>query len=331
MKSEPLVSIVLPVHNGMRYLDQAIRSCLEQTYGNWELIIVDDASTDDTPGLIARYERQDARIVSIRHEINRRLPGALNTGFARARGQLLTWTSDDNLYEPEALERMVGYLQDSPATGLVYCDERFIGPDGEDMGPYAKSGPEALARFNCVGACFLYRREVYEAVGEYDAQMILVEDYDYWLRVAHRFPVAHLRGIAPYRYRCHPGSLTARRFTEVIIQVARARCRHVLPPSEHRRVLTDAYWEALWEYRKAGDLRGAWFCARKCLALMPWRLRYAKVALTTGLRLLAAPRCMGIPFASRVFRLPDFPVNQTPESKTPKVGLAWSVAGQTKE
>jgi glycosyltransferase involved in cell wall biosynthesis len=311
MKTEPLVSIVLPTYNGTRYLEQAVRSCLDQSYRHWELILVDDASTDDTPALIARCERLDARVVSVRHEKNLRLPGALNTGFARARGAYMTWTSDDNLYEPDALERMVRYLEGSPATGLVYCDERLIGPDGEDLGPYAKPGPEVLADKNCVGACFLYRREVYEVVGEYDPEMFLVEDYDYWLRVARRFPIAHLKGVAPYRYRTHPGSLTSARRGEVALQTARARCRHALPATRHRQVLAEAYWQALWTYRKAKDLRSAWYCARKCLALAPARPRHLKAVLATGLRMLASGRRGGMPVANRVLSQPDFPAGGT--------------------
>ena len=92
MKRNPLVSIVLPTHNGARYLEQAVQSCLDQTYRNWELIIVDDASTDETPALIARLVAADSRIRSIRNEVNQKLPGALNTGFAQARGEYLTWT-----------------------------------------------------------------------------------------------------------------------------------------------------------------------------------------------------------------------------------------------
>lgn len=74
MRTQRLVSIVLPTHNGSRYLDESIRSCLDQTYANWELIIVDDHSADLTPEIIARYESLDSRIRSVRHATNRKLP-----------------------------------------------------------------------------------------------------------------------------------------------------------------------------------------------------------------------------------------------------------------
>jgi glycosyltransferase involved in cell wall biosynthesis len=286
MTNEPLVSIVLPTYNGSRYVAQSIQSCIDQTHRNWELLVVDDCSTDETPAIIDRFVRQDPRIVSVRHEKNRRLPGSLNTGFARSKGQYLTWTSDDNLYEPEALELMVRYLNENPSAGMVYCDERLIGPDGEERGLFLKEDVSALPTKNCINACFLYRRAVYEAVGEYDPKMCLIEDYEYWLRVARRFSIAHLRGVTPYRYRIHPQSLSSTRRFEVRMQTLRAQCRHVLPPSEHRRVMTDAYWSAVWEFDRAGDLKAAWHCALKSWALTPWRIGYFKTVCGTGLRYL---------------------------------------------
>jgi glycosyltransferase involved in cell wall biosynthesis len=290
MKKDPLVSIVLPTYNGSRYLAESVQSFLDQTYQNWELIIVDDASKDETPAIIDRYKRQDPRISSVRHEKNRGLPRGLNTGFARSWGEYLTWTSDDNLYEPEAIELMVRYLEGEPATGLVYCDVRLIGSEGEDRGLYLCDEPDALRRKSCIHACFLYRRAVYETVGDYDPKMVLAEDYDYWVRVAKRFPIAHLRDVIPYRYRHHPQSLTSTRRSEIKIQMLRVQCRHFIPRSEHGRVMTDAYWYELWFLRRRGNLKAAWYCARKLAMLAPWRWRYLKAALGTGLRYLLAGR-----------------------------------------
>ena len=100
----------------------AIQSCLDQTYPNWELIIVDDASTDDTPVRIAQYVAGDSHLRSVRHETNRRLPAALNTGFSQAKGDYLTWTSDDNCYRPNALTEMVAFLESEPEVDIVYTD-----------------------------------------------------------------------------------------------------------------------------------------------------------------------------------------------------------------
>src|SRR5262245_3630207 len=207
MPPRPLISIVLPTYNGARYLHQAIDSCLAQTYQNWELIIVDDASTDDTPSLIANYTARDGRIRTIRNPTNRKLPGTLNNGFALARGELLTWTSDDNCYRPEALTEMLAFLEENPSVDVVYADFTVIDQQGSPLRGGGTGPLEDLPLGNCVGACFLYRRAVQERLGGYAEDLFLVEDYDFWLRASASFRLARLAKDL-YLYRRHTNSLS---------------------------------------------------------------------------------------------------------------------------
>jgi len=229
-----LVSIVLPTYNRAARLADALESCLAQTYPHIEVIVVDDGSTDETPAVVARFAARDARVRALRQP-NQRLPGALNAGFRASRGDYLTWTSDDNSYLPDAIALMAAALDAQPDLGLVYCDYEEVGDAGEVRRIHLPD-PALLPQQNCVGACFLYRRAVYEAVGEYDQHLFLAEDYDYWLRVARHFPVRHLPGVCPYRYGSHPDSLTARRQAEVRAAAVRARLKNA--PSEWQRLRT---------------------------------------------------------------------------------------------
>lgn len=215
MSENALVSIVLPVYNGARFLAGAIRSCRAQTYPHWELIVVDDCSTDDTPQIAAGFAADDARIRVIRHQQNRKLPGALNTGFDAARGDLLTWTSDDNLYRPDALAEMTRFLADHPDVGLVYADYSLIDEEGNVTGTVRAPERRDLMFKSVVGPCFLYRRAVAEAVGPYAEDLYLAEDYDYWLRVSARFPIAALHRDL-YLYREHAASLTGQQKPRVL-------------------------------------------------------------------------------------------------------------------
>jgi glycosyltransferase involved in cell wall biosynthesis len=203
----PLVSIILPTYNGAAYLREAIDSCLAQTYANWELIVVDDCSVDTTPQIIADYVARDARIRSIRHEINRKLPEALNTGHIASKGSYISWTSDDNRLLPTALEEMLTFLQHNPEVALVYADCMVIDENGRFVQNYPSQPASALAYLNAVGPCFLYRRSVYQAVGAYDTGLLLAEDYDYWLRIYRQFEIAPLHRVL-YEYRRHGQSLT---------------------------------------------------------------------------------------------------------------------------
>ncbi len=201
----PKVSIILPTYNGARYLRQSIESCLNQTHRDIELIVVDDCSTDGSASILEAYAgRNNVRL--IRHGSNKKLPAALNTGFALATGALLTWTSDDNYFAPDAVERMTGYLEKHPDTPFVYTDCWIVDADGQVV-RRKEAGPPEHLREGCAITCFLYRREVYEATGEYDSELFRIEDYDYWLRIMKHFRMGWLPEPV-YYYRRHSASLT---------------------------------------------------------------------------------------------------------------------------
>lgn len=210
----PKVSIVLPTYNGASRIKQSIDSCLNQTYKNVELIIVDDGSFDETPRIIRSYK--DPRIKYIRHKKNAGLPNALNTGFANADGNYLTWTSDDNQYLPTAIEEMVKFLEKNKAVDLVYADywAHYLGTENKEL----RKMPDVLnlAIDNNVGACFLYTRRVYENVGNYDPKYRLVEDYEYWIRVSKKFRVAHYPRPL-YIYGEHSKSLKSTRHSSILL------------------------------------------------------------------------------------------------------------------
>lgn len=221
MKSLPLVSIILPTFNGSRFLDQAIQSCLEQTYQNWEMIIVDDASTDETPEIIARFAYLDTRIRSIRHENNRNLPGALNSGFALAGGEYFTWTSDDNCYLPQALGEMVNVLDSQPGTDIVYCDYSIIDESGAHIAHKSVETIDKLHQYNCIGACFLCRKIVYEKLERYTDELFLAEDYDFWMRALNHFNFYPLHKTL-YHYRAHDNSLSRQKTEKITKATERA-------------------------------------------------------------------------------------------------------------
>ena len=216
--SEPLVSIVLPTYTRAHMLPHAIRSVLAQTHRNLELIIVDDKSKDDTPEVVRGFN--DPRIRYVRNDENLKLPRSLNRGFELARGEYVTWTSDDNLYAPRAIEQMLAVLE-SGDVDFVFADyfdfARHDPETGDPLEPRRISLPSKLRldERNSVGACFLYTRAVHDAVGPYDPELFLVEDYDYFIRVERAgFRIRHLPE-ALYYFSRHDDSLYCARFAEV--------------------------------------------------------------------------------------------------------------------
>jgi glycosyltransferase involved in cell wall biosynthesis len=206
--ADPLVSIVLPTFNGARFLSLSVESCINQSYRNWELIIVDDASTDGTPDIIEAYCSRERRIRSVRHSVNGKLPASLNTGFALAEGDLLTWTSDDNCFRPAAIEVMADFLKANHQVDVVYAERTLIDENGNPCGYEVARPPEELPYWNSVGGCFLFRRSVADAVGPYNEASFLAEDYEYWLRALGSFRFAALYEDL-YLYRVHKDSLSS--------------------------------------------------------------------------------------------------------------------------
>lgn len=208
MSDLPLISIILPTYNRAEYLPLAIESCLAQSYPSWELIIVDDASTDATPAIIGDYAARDARIRSIRHAANKQLPRALNTGFAASQGALLTWTSDDDLLLPPMLEQLVSQCERYPAADFVYADYEVIDASGKTMQTNSVPLPQECIFGDMRIACFLYRRRVYEQIGDYAEDLFLAEDFDYLLRMLNARCVMLPLHETLFQYRRHDRSLT---------------------------------------------------------------------------------------------------------------------------
>ncbi len=225
MHNYGLISVILPVFNGKRYLSLAIESIISQTYSNWELIIVDDCSQDDSYDIANFYSKKDARIKVIRNPFNMKLPMSLNNGFRIAKGKFYTWTSDDNIYKPFAFEKMIKALQNAPNAVMVYTNVSIIDEYGNILSPCYLRKKDLLLLGNEVGASFLYRASAALKVGEYDPSLFLAEDYDYWIRLSKQGEIICLPNIL-YYYRVHSNSLTSTKVETVKKQTYKVVKKH---------------------------------------------------------------------------------------------------------
>lgn len=206
LNSIPLVSIILPVYNGEKFLAESIESCLNQSYQNIELIIVYDSSTDNTLEIATYYATQDNRITIINNVEKKNLPAGLNIGHKEAKGDFITWTSDDNVYELNAIEVMSKKLLEKNVD-VVYSDMVIIDHNGKKVRDFVFLDFENIIFRNYIGNCFLYKKEVFERNNGYNENCFLVEDYDFWLRAIIHSRFYQLRKKL-YRYRKHDSSLT---------------------------------------------------------------------------------------------------------------------------
>lgn len=199
----PLVSIIIPVYNGERYLRVSLDSIIAQTYPRLEVLVMDDASTDGTPAVVASY---GDRVKYHRQAQNRGIYGNANDGVALAHGEFIAVYHQDDVYEPAMVEREVAALRRFPNAGAVFCLDTFINASGQPYGqlilPPEVSGGSPLDypvilnavlthknRFLVCPSCMV-PAAVYRDVGGYrDIEFRNTSDLEMWLRIARKYPL----------------------------------------------------------------------------------------------------------------------------------------------
>jgi len=175
----PKVSVIIPCYNQGIYLDEAVDSVLNQTYEDFEIIIVNDGSTDEfTNRLLADYSKPRTRILQTR---NQGLARARNTGIAEARGEFILPLDADDKIGPGYLEQGVALLERQPSAGIVYCRGELFGDRTGDIAtpPFSRMG---MLISNLIFCSALFRKSDWERVDGYNPDMIHgCEDWDFWL------------------------------------------------------------------------------------------------------------------------------------------------------
>ena len=178
----PAVSIVIPCYKQAELLPDAVESVVAQTFTDWELVIVDDGSPDDTgqvaDALAARHPTKNIRVV---RQDNAGLSSARNAGIAVTRGEYVLPLDADDRIAPTMLERTHRLLEENPRVAIAYTDIRRFGDD-DTIVRVREFSPLILPAVNYFSYCSLYRREVWEAVGGYNSNMVHgYEDWDFWV------------------------------------------------------------------------------------------------------------------------------------------------------
>lgn len=229
MKESPLISVLLCVYNGAAYVKEAIDSIIAQTYPNWELILIDDGSTDSTPEILGMYK--DPRIRIYRQE-NIGLTKALNQAAVYASGDFFARQDADDISLPERFALQLKVFQDRPGTVVVSTDVEYISHKGEHL--YIQKSPanketalQTLFRIEnpYVHGSLMFRREAFVKVGGYDESYKTSQDFELIVRMISLGEVAAVSKPL-YRLRIHPTSITSRKWIIQIINSIRC-CRAI--------------------------------------------------------------------------------------------------------
>jgi glycosyltransferase involved in cell wall biosynthesis len=202
----PLVSAIIPAYNGVsRYLEQAIGSILAQTFQDYELIVVDDASTDNTARLVLRF----SQVRYFRRAANGGQAAARNDGARLAKGEFLAFLDQDDLWEPSLLQETMRVLTDDPDAAVVHCDGYQVNEQNAileyDAAMKQQDSITQMLRggHDVATSGSLFRKTCFDAVGGYDEHLTIWEDIDLAIRLHQRFPILHLP-TPLYRHRLYP-------------------------------------------------------------------------------------------------------------------------------
>ncbi|MEM9046572.1 MAG: glycosyltransferase [Pseudomonadota bacterium] len=206
----PHTSLIMTVFNRSELVGEAIESALCQTDTDFDLIVWDDGSTDNTLEIVQSYASQDKRIRVFRDENQGRV-GALIAAIGRSQSPYFGIIDSDDRLHAEALARTRSVIESDPDIGLVYTDFQNISAIGEDLGPGwnrdTPYNPDKLIVEQTVFHFRLFNREIYDEVGGFDPAFISAEDYDLVLRVSEVSDIVKVPEIL-YDYRVHEASLS---------------------------------------------------------------------------------------------------------------------------
>jgi glycosyltransferase involved in cell wall biosynthesis len=216
----PLISVIMPVHNGVPFVAEAVRSILEQSFGDFECVIIDDASTDESPEIVASFA--DPRVVLLRNERQLGITGTLNRGIAAARGRLLARMDADDVAHPDRFARQQEFLLALAGPGVVGSNVILIDRNGVETGSErhpASAGDihrTILVHNPFAHGAVMLTRSLLDLHGVYDPAFLHNEDYDLWLRLeAAGTAMANLQEFL-LRRRIHDRNITVSRERELV-------------------------------------------------------------------------------------------------------------------
>jgi len=217
MNDAPLVSVIVPAYNAESVLTDALTSVRSQIFENYEVIVVDDGSTDNTFQIAEKWAEQDSRFKVVRHESNMGLPSARNTAIRHAGGELIAFLDADDVWLPAKIERQVELFRKDAKANIVFTN--YWSWDGkcnsEKRYSLFRKFPQGnvsaqLIRANLFGiSSVVVKRQTLEVAGLFDPQLLAAEDWDLWLRIAEHGLWA--RGVweSQLRYRIWAGNMSA--------------------------------------------------------------------------------------------------------------------------
>lgn len=249
MSAKIKVSVITPAYNAGKYIRETIESILNQTFSEFEFIIIDDCSTDNTWEIIHEYEKRDSRIRAIKNETNLGIAGNRNKGIRLAQGEYIVWQDADDISIPTRIERQLRYMEVHPRVGIVGGFLEFFSDNGSSSGmrKYCETDSELrknIFRYSPVAQpAAMIRKQCLDEVGEYDLRYPPAEDLDMSFRIGKKHEFANIQEVV-IRYREHPSSATFTRLKKIELSTLEIRRQHA-KSGFYRMTFFDKIYNAL--------------------------------------------------------------------------------------
>jgi glycosyltransferase involved in cell wall biosynthesis len=297
----PTISVIMPVLNGERYIAEAIDSICRQTYSDYELLVIDDGSSDRTPEIVSGYAaRMDLKYLP--HEKNQGITRSVNDGLRRASGKFIAFLDHDDLWLPDFLQTQVTYLSEHPEVGLVHADfqtidgagqviEHSVAKERNRTRPSGLVFRELFMESMICGNSVLVRKECFDRLGLWD-ESLRWADYHMWLRIARHYRIDYVPRVLT-AYRQHSSQCTRSNTTRpadeapVAVQTIQRllqdypEIRQEIGEQTIHRRMSVFYFDLAYGWFSEGELRNARLCIKRALRLWPTNPRYLGLYVAT--------------------------------------------------
>lgn len=295
MTTLPKVSIIIPAYNALPYLPQTVESALEQTFEDFELLIVNDGSTDGFRDWATCLNDKRIRII---HQDNQGLGAARNTGIKQAKGQYLAFLDADDLWLPTKLNEQIAELDTYPEIGLTHTSVSYIDAQGNKLRNDIRANGRGnvwrhVVAYNSYylvlcGSTPLIRRECFDKVGMFSTELSFSQDWEMWIRIAHHYNFSTIQKPLVL-YRQH-GKNMSKSYTSALQsfhKIIEDTFSTVEPTLAYlkREAYGRVYMMMAWRAYRAGDHRAARNFQLRSLKLFP-KLAFTKNYLHLTFRLM---------------------------------------------
>jgi glycosyltransferase involved in cell wall biosynthesis len=319
MSNDPKITVLMPVYNGERHLSEAIDSILVQTYRDYEFLIIDDGSNDQTLEIIKKFN--DSRIRLIQNRSNIGIIKTLNKGIGESRGKYIARMDADDISLPERFRLQIEFLETEPQVALVGGQFSYIDNDGKIFAhEKVPLNNDTLQKQLLKKCCFshptvMIKTSVLKEVGGYNIKAHYAEDYELWLRIAENYQVANLKE-SILLYRVHPNQISINKVKHQVDMARQCRrdaierrfpgCNHHedypghLSSLEQLRGLNGSYGEIYYHWSILYKKMGA---SKECIKLAHLAFINSPLSLRIIIRLFYIILYMGFSFKkNRLFK-----------------------------